>query len=276
MSVRSCLRGFAAALVLGLALVAQSRDQRTAGVGVRAYIEQIVLPGSELIAAPTSLKAPVAVRVLKVWPHGSLLRYDLEWTGLEAGEHDLAKFLARKDGSPTQDLPPVAVTVTTVLGKGMVEPSELKPQPAQRLHGYTALQIAAGVAWMVGLLAILLVGRRWQRRMGTPPPLPTLADRLRPLVKAVATGSADVGAKAELERLLVAFWRARLDLREARAVDAIVAIREHAEAGALLRQLEAWLHMPTPPAEADWQALLAPYRSVTAASFEPIAAKESR
>ena len=58
--------------------------------------------------------------------------------------------------------------------------------------------------------------------------------------------------------------------------DAIVAIREHAEAGALLRQLEAWLHMPTPPAEADWQALLAPYRSVTAASFEPIAAKESR
>ncbi len=46
-----------------------------------------------------------------------------------------------------------------------------------------------------------------------------------------------------------------------------MAIRDHEQAGQLLRQLEAWLHMPEPPAEVDVQALLAPYRDV-AANFE--------
>lgn len=276
MNVRRPSHGIVCLLGLAAALAAQARDERTAGVGARAYVEQIVLPGTELVAAPSSHKAPIAVRVLKVWPHGELLRYDLEWTGLEAGAYDLARFLARKDGSPTNDLPPVPVTVTSVLGKGMVEPSDLAPKAAERLDGYSMLQIAAGVAWVAGLLAILLVGRRFQRRMGTPPPLPTLADRLRPLVQAVASGSADVAAKAELERLLVAFWRARLGLRQVAAGDAIAAIRQHAEAGALLRQIEGWLHMPTPPRDADWNTLLAPYRAVTAASLEPIATPEAR
>lgn len=274
MNVPACLRCLCVVIVLVGLVAAQSRNERVAGVGARAYIEQIVLPGTELMAAPTSLKAPIAVRVLKVWPHGELLRYDLEWTGFEKGDHDLAKFLAHKDGSATTDLPSLPVSVTTLLDKGMAEPSEPPPVPAQRLSSYTTMQITAGVVWIVGLLAILLIGRRFQRRMGTPPPLPTLADRLRPLVQAVASGSADVAAKAELERVLVAFWRARLNLKHVNAGDALIMIRQHSEAGALLRQLDAWLHMPTPPQSADWHSLLAPYRGVTAASFEPIAQKE--
>jgi hypothetical protein len=91
---------------------------------------------------------------------------------------------------------------------------------------------------------------------------------MRPLVESVAAGQADDAAKAELERLLVAFWRARLDLRSVKAAAAIATIRAHPEAGALLRQVEAWLHQPVPPAAFDLQALLAPYRSVSAADFE--------
>ncbi len=45
----------------------------------------------------------------------------------------------------------------------------------------------------------------------------------------------------------------------------------------LLRQLEAWLHMPKPelPKQVDWANLLQPYRAVTAKSFEPIAPPEA-
>jgi hypothetical protein len=257
-------------------LSAQSRDQRTASVGMRAYVEQIVLPGTELVPAPTTTASPLVVRVLKTWPHGELLRYDLEWTGFEAGKYDLVRALVRKDGSSTDGLPPVPVEVTAALGKGMVEPTELAPRPAPRLDGYSRLQIVAGVAWAIGLLAILFVGRRFRRKVAPPPPKPTLADRLRPLVQAVAGGSADTAAKAELERLLVAFWRARLDLGAVKAADAIVAIRRHPEAGALVRQVEEWLHLPTPPADVDWNRLLAPYRTVTADSLTPIAAAEVR
>lgn len=265
------LRGLLLLVVLVAGALAQARDERTAGVGARARIEQIVLPGTELVAAPTTMKSPIAVRVLKVWPHGQLLRYDLEWTGLDAGTHDLAKYLARKDGSATTDLPSLPVTVTTVLGKGMVEPSEPAPQPAERLDGYTRLQWIAGIAWAVGLLVILFAGRRFRRKPVATVAVPTLADRLRPLVQSVVAGGADTAAKAELERLLVAFWRSRLALQQATAVDAIVAIHRHPEAGALLRQLERWLHEPVPPTEADWNALLAPYRAVTAAEFAPLA-----
>jgi hypothetical protein len=269
-------RLLAAALALAAVASAQARDQRTAAVGMRAVVEQVVLPGSELAPAPSDAKTPLVVRVLKVWPHGELRRYDLEWTGLEAGAFDLGKFLVRKDGSSTADLPPLAVTVTSALGKGMVEPSEPPPKAVQRLDGYRTLQIAVGIAWGVGLLAILFVGRRFRRRTAPQLPVPTLADRLRPLVERVASGHADTAQKAELERLLLAFWRSRLDLRNANAAEAIVAIRQHPEAGGLLRQTEAWLHMPLPPPTFDVQALLEPYRSVTAASFEPVTAKGTR
>jgi hypothetical protein len=242
---------------------------------MRYHIEQVVLPGAELIAAPTDHKAPIVVRVLKTWPHGDQLRYDLEWCGLEAGKHDLKQRLARKDGSSTADLPSLVVEVKSVLPAGMVEPSEPAPQSPARLDGYTKVQWIAGVLWGIGLLAILFVGRRFRRKLAPEVTGPTLADRMRPLVEAVASGKADTAAQAELERLLVAYWRARLDLGAMKAIDAILAIRAHPEAGALLRQLEAWLHMPQPPKPTDIQALLAPYRHVTADSFAPLSRSES-
>jgi hypothetical protein len=256
-------------VVLALAgpMAAQSRDERTATVGMRARIEQVVLPGSELVVAPTQYDAPIVLRVLATWPHGEHFRYDLEWHGLVPGEHDLARYLARKDGSSTAGLPPLPVRVTSVLARGEMDPSEPPPQPVPRLHGYTTLQWFAAASWLLGLLLILFVGRRWRRPHVVAAAAPTLADRLRPLVESAAAGRADDAAKAELERLLLAFWRARLGLREAKAAAAIAAIRAHAEAGVLLRQVEAWLHQPAPAASVDVAALLAPYRTVSAADF---------
>lgn len=252
---------------------AQTRDERTASVGMRARIEQIVLPGTELTSAPSTFASPVIVHVVAVWPHGALRRYDLEWVGYEPGRHDLARFLVRKDGSSTDDLPAIPVEVTGSLpARGLVEPTELPPRAPDRLDGYRALQIVAGVVWAVGLLAILLVGRRFRRRKAAVVAAPTLADRLRPLVQAVVDGRADNSAKAELERLLVAFWRQRLGLGDATAAAAIVAIKGHPEAGVLLRQVEAWLHMPKPPSTLDLHAALAPYRGVAASDLTPLRA----
>jgi len=274
--VRSTALAFCAT-ALATPLFAQARDERTAAIGMRAVVEQLVLPGTELVAAASTLKSPVVVRVLKVWPHGTQFRYDLEWTGLVAGTFDLCSFLARKDGSPATDLPKIEVVVTGVLGKDLVEPSELTPKSTERLGGYSTAQKVFWVLWGIGFVLILFVGRRFRRQKRAVVVVPTLADRLRRLVEAVATGASDTAAQAELERLLVAFWRSRLGLADQKAGDAIVAIRQHPEAGVLLRQLEAWLHMPKPelPQQVDWANLLQPYRAVTAKSFEPIAPPEA-
>jgi hypothetical protein len=265
----SCPRGTNAALVaaavaalLAAPLAAQARDERAATVGMRAVVEGVVIPGTELVPAPTTLKAPLALRVLRTWPHGELLRYDFEWTALEPGRYDLAKALVRKDGSALAGLPEVWVEAASVLPKDAREVSEPPPVAPQRLDGYTRLQWTLGALWAVGLLAILFVGRK---RKAAPPAAaaaPTLADRLRPLCEAVARGDASSGAKAELERLLVAFWRQRLGLGDQKADAAIAAVKAHAEAGALLRAVELWLHAPAPQAPADLPALLAPYRVV--------------
>lgn len=263
--------GWALAFALAFAPVvpAQGDAGRKATVGMRAVLHQVVLPGSELVPAPSDSKSPVLVRVLGTWPHGDGHRYDLEWTGLEPGRFDLVRSLVRKDGTATLGLPPLEVEVASVLPPGQVEPADLAPTAPDRLGGYRTQQIVAGVLWVLGLLAILFVGRRFRRTRHAVTAPPTLADRLRPLVERVVTGRADVAAQAELERLLLAFWRERLELREHKAGDAIAAIRRHPEAGALLRQIEAWLHQPVPPAGIDPVALLAPYRTVAADSVLP-------
>ncbi len=260
-------RALASLCLCAVAAVAQTRDEREATVGMRAHVDQVVLEGSELVVAPTSTRAPVLVRILATWPHGEHLRYDLEWVGFEEGAFDLTDYLVRKDGSSTEGLSPVEVTVQSVLPSEMFEPSELEPKRGERLGGYSTLQVAFGAAWLLGLLAILFVGRKRAQAQAPAPTPPTLADRLRPLVEQVAAGAAEDAQKAELERLLVAFWRARLGLGDAKVADAVMAIRRDEQAGALLRQVEAWLHAPTPPADVDLAALLAPYRSVTAEQF---------
>jgi hypothetical protein len=264
------LRLLACVTLCAAMLIAQARDQREATVGMRAYVEQIVLEGPELVPASSSMGSQVVVRVVKTWPHGEHLRYDLEWVGFEEGSYDLTKYLVHKDGTPMDALPSIMVKVQSLLPAEAFEPSDIDPAAPARLDGYSTLQVVVGVFWGIGLLAILLVGRKRAVKAPPPSPPPTLADRLRPIVEEVATGTADNAKKAELERLLVAFWRARLDLGSARAVDAIIAIRKHEEAGVLLRQVEAWLHAPEPPKSMDVAGLLGPYRSVTADSFAPI------
>jgi len=46
--------------------------------------------------------------------------------------------------------------------------------------------------------------------------------------------------------------------------DALATIREHEEAGALLVQLETWLHRPGTSEEVDIALLLEPYQNLTA------------
>jgi hypothetical protein len=93
-----------------------------------------------------------------------------------------------------------------------------------------------------------------------------MADRLRPLVDAAMAGSLGDRQKAELERLLIGYWRKRLGLERAEPSRIMAVLREHDEAGPLLRRLEDWLHRP--PGEssgpADVAALLEPYRSIPA------------
>jgi hypothetical protein len=90
-----------------------------------------------------------------------------------------------------------------------------------------------------------------------------LAERLAPLVAQAQTGTLDSVGLAQLERLLIATWRERLDLGGIDYRSALQRLRDDATAGALLRQVERWLHArPEGSAPVDVGALLAPYRGL--------------
>ena len=234
-------------------------------IGMRQRIEELPLPGSKLRARPVAdpQKAELILRILNVFPHGTGYRYNFEVTPLVAGRLDLRDHLEREDGTPVTDLPELPITVTAVLPAGRIVPNDLEQENPEGVGGYTLLLIFGGVLWVLGLLAILFVGQR--RRAGLvdrEPDRPlTLADRLRPLVEGAQRGELDHGGRAELERLLLAYWRHRRELGQVKVGEAISILRRDPEAGALLLKLEEWLHSPQPAGAEDIALLLDPYRN---------------
>ncbi len=263
-----------ATLALALALVGTGApmtgdaDHVSASVGVPAALHDVVLPGSELRARPADLATEVIVRIVDVRPHGSDLRYDIEFYGLAPGAYDLRDFLQRVDGTAVDDLAPLPVRIESVLPPGQVEPNRPAPADAPPLGGYRSTLWVAGIAWVVGLVLILSSGRRRARREAAAPARrQTVAEKLQPLVEQAIAGSLSRDARAELELTLIAFWRRKLDLGHVSAAHVLPTLKQHPEAGPLLQHLETWLHRPTPGPEAeaiDVGALLRPYANLPA------------
>ena len=273
------------ALILGLmALQARAKppaapqSRPTVTVGMPAQVDQLVLPGSELEVKPLEdRRAPFVLRIKEAYPHGSAFRYDLVYYALEPGEYDLRNYLKRKDGTALGDLPATVVKVDPILPPGQVEPSPLGLARSPWLGGYRLLMAIGGSLWCAGLAAILLLGRRKPVAAEEEATRPvTLADRIKPLVDAAVAGTLSKGQHAELERLLIGYWRKRLELEQASPAEAMTVMRNHPEAGPLIRNLEEWLHRPGVNADAvDVASLLRPYQDLAAEAGERAAGSEA-
>lgn len=235
----------------------------TTTVGMPANIVDLILPGPVLETRPIDRDAAMVVRVKQAIPYGTdAHRYQVEYYCLEAGEYNLADYLQQLDGSPAQ-VPEVKVSVVARLGEGQVLPSELALKSTPRVGGYMMWLIIAGIVWVLGLFAILFVGRKQEKMAKLANRQPSLADRLRPLVERAMQGELSGSQQAELERMLLTYWRGKLGLNDSDASQAIMQLRQHQTAGQLLRQLESWLHMPADRREeVNLTELLEPYRDV--------------
>lgn len=249
-------------LATSLLLATEAKLQESS-VGMPARIEALILPGTELEAQPIDREREIVLRIVNSYPHGSHFRYDMEFYGLEPGEYDLRDYVRRKDGTSTAELPPLVVKVNSLLPPGQPLPHELHAKPLPWLGGYRLLLVLGGILWTAGLVAILFSRRRAKlRALETAPTRVSFAEQLRPLLASAVAGRLTREQQAELERLLVRYWRSRLDLTDLSPHEAIAALREHPEAGQLLRQVEAWLHSPEGAGEIDIAAALAPYQNL--------------
>jgi len=254
------LAGLALTILAGSS---SAQGQREFNVGIPARITDLVLPGSEVEVRPQDAKTPVVLRITRVAPHGTDFRYDLEWTGLDVGRHDLRAFLRRKDGTDAANLPEIAVDVRSVLAPGMVKPNHPPEGDVPRFGGYRAWLIGLGVAWALGLVGILFLFRKKRVADHAARVRPrTLAERLRPLVESAMAGTLSSAERAQLELSLVAYWRRRRGLETARPDEALAALRRDEDAGPLLNQLDAWLYKRGTAESVDLATLLAPYKDL--------------
>jgi len=193
--------------------------------------------------------------------------YDFRYMGMTPGEYDLRDYLTRTGGGSLEDLPPMRVTVVGVLPPehdALLNKPELMPLPW--LWGYRLGLTSLAALWLAGLW--------WWWRTRPRPPVeevanvapaePTLADYLQPLVERAARHELEATDKARLERLLIRFWKEKLDLGAATQTEALAAMRRHPQAGELLAQLDNWLHRPDPSPPENLEKLLEPYRRAKA------------
>ncbi|GAA5483229.1 hypothetical protein [Haloferula sargassicola] len=244
-------------LILLLVAPLVAEEGPMARVGQPLRIEEIYIPGDQVAPAPRrDREPPLVVRVLDVRPAADGFRYDFEVQGLDPGSYDLADFL---EGS---DLPAIPLTITTDLPEGPPLPQDLAPAPLPKFGGYRTFLVIAGVFWLAGLLALILVRRKKPTTSENQAPPPSLAERLQPLVAAASTGDLDAEGRAKLERLVIGYWRERIPaIAGLPPSEALVQLRRHDEASPLLLALERWIHAPDRTRPDNLDDLLAPYRS---------------
>jgi hypothetical protein len=239
-------------------------------VGMEGQLEVLLPP--DLRAVVATNKSALLLRVASTRPHGSQVHYDLRYIGRVPGKHDLRDYLIDVNGAPATNLPPLAVEVAGILPKahnGWLEDQALRAPSI--FGGYRGIVGTVIVVWAL-LLVPLVFMRRRKPVQGAPEPArePSLADRLKPLVEQAAAGELSADGKATLERMLIQHWQRRLQLADATGERLIQRLREHPEAGRLLRALEDWLHRPPGSVTVNVDNLLAPYRQLPAEPKEEV------
>lgn len=191
--------------------------------------------------------------------------YQLNYIGAKAGRFDLRDYLTRIDGRSVADLPPLEVSIVEQLPADFSgELHSLPTESAPPTWPYRALLATVVVGWAFPL--VWLATAAWRHRPELPvasvvQPL-TLADQLRTLVAAALAGPLTSEQQALLERLLIGFWRERLNLGKLPAEEALDQLRADPEAGELLRQIEQWLYERPGRAPIEAASILRPYEHV--------------
>ena len=257
-------------LVLPILCVAQEEpgDAPLASptTGMEGVVQDIILEGSLLEPKVLeSTNTPIVLRVIQVFPHVDDFRYDLSFYGLVPGNYDLRDYLQREDGSSMEGVRPIPVQIRPVRPVGELVRPGLDLEDPPRVGGYQIALIAAGVFW-AAIMALLIFGfrKKTDEQLAQRAKPVTLADVLRPLVKKAQAGELSESGQAELERTLLSVWRKRLKLDDADPAESIIKLRKHEEAGALLRELEKWLHKPGSADDVNIAELLKPYEKLPA------------
>ena len=233
-------------------------------------IEDVILPGSEMVAKPITGDPEMIVQIEDAIPHGDSFRYTIRFSGLEPGDHDLADWLMRKDGSAAGELPAIPVTIESLLPAGQITPNQLPEGWIPNMGGYKVVMTVAAAIWGLVLLVLMFGGRKKKDTKEESVAAPrSLADLLKDRLEAAFENKVGPEKYAELERMLFSMWRKRLGYESLPLQEAMSKIKSDEQAGPLMVQLENWMHRPASDnQDVDLSKLLEPYRNLSVNELE--------
>ncbi len=263
---RRFLRAAVACLLASLPLQATASPDAASPsaetIGLEGRVT-ITLPRGDLRPKPLNDRAPLFLRINDITPaEDGGFTYDLHYMGLEAGHYQITDYLMLPDESPATSLGTMDLHIASILPDGhdgALPPHIARPFPW--IGGYRVLIGLFAFLWVAGLVAYIWFFRKRKEAVADTAESapPSFAEQIRPLVSAAAAGDLSVDDRARLERLLSGYWRDKLKLPDQRMADALAKLKNHYEAGQLLRALEHWLHRPGGASKQDVDKLLAPY-----------------
>lgn len=258
------------ALALCFGASAQEPQTRTTiGIEGRVVVEHT---GEALVPIEAGDDAVLLLRVGEVEQLADASwRTELRFLARRPGAFDLRDSLSFGPDRPVGDaIPAILVQVDSLLPEDHLgDLDEIPGLDGPGAGGFSLIFRVVFALWLIPAIAWILW--RWHNRARPEPVVievkPSLAELLQPLVNRAIAGELDLEGQAKLERLLLGYWRERLGLQSENQAAALRAVREHADAGELLRAVEAWLHRPghAPADQAEVQTLLARYQGVAAA-----------
>jgi hypothetical protein len=256
-------------LFASASLIAATNSTPTRAIGIEGRVT-LDLPRGDYRPRPLDDRTELILRIESVTPAPNQQhRYDFHYMGLEPGSYSLANYLIRPDGSRPDELSNTLVQVKALLPENHDgKLTSYTPERFPFIGGYRVFLGLVALLWAGGIAGFVISYRK-KRVITAPPavvPEPSFAERIRPLVEAAANGTLTPEGKAQLERLMMGFWREKLNLpAEQRMAEALERLKAHAQAGELLRALERWLHQRASAPAEEVRALLAPYRNGGAA-----------
>jgi hypothetical protein len=267
MTARSNIRSLAFVVIAVLAAVSFVRaanSPATRNLGIEG-VSNMVLPRGDYQARPMDDRSELLLNVQSVEPaDAGGFRYKIQYMGMEPGEYSLAEFLMRPDGSRPEEIKDFRLHVRAELPEdhnGQLEQMSAAPFPF--IGGYRIFLGFLGLLWVAGIVMFIRSYRK--KKVVTVEAVvvlePGFAERIRPLVESAAAGTITLEDQTLLERLLMGFWREKLELTEPRVAEAVLLLKQHPVAGELLRAMERWLHRPGGSSAAEINPLLEPYRN---------------
>lgn len=214
-------------------------------IGRASILAGVNIRGARVVAGRSrDDSAPLIVRIVRCEPAPDGFTYDLEYYGLEAGDYDLAEYLAFADKSANANIPSIPVAIVSSFAKTPeLDMRKTEFRNIARTRLYSALWWGFVALWCVGLIAILAFRPAGESSSVAPAAELTAWEKLKQRIECGTTDELTIAEKAEIERLAYVV----LCQREFAGMETSLAVqhlRQAPNARAAIQEFEQWLHVP--------------------------------